>query len=135
EATDYINLFSKLIRRILNNTATPLITLEEEIETCRLYLELEKIRLNGKLDYNIQVDSQIAINSIHIQPMMFQPFLENAVWHGIIHKPTDGFIGMTIQMQYNLLNCTIRDNGIGREAARKLNTERKKSFGIAITEE
>src|SRR5690606_17253357 len=112
EATDFINLFSKLIRRILNNTATPTITLEEELETCRLYLELERIRLGGKMDYQIDVEPDIPVNSIVIQPMLFQPFLENAVWHGIVHKPTPGNIAMTVQLLGNLLECVIRDDGV-----------------------
>lgn len=135
EATDFINLFSKLIRRILNNTATPTITLEEELETCRLYLELERIRLGGKMDYQIDVEPDIPVNSIVIQPMLFQPFLENAVWHGIVHKPTPGNIAMTVQLLGNLLECVIRDDGVGRTASRKTDNERQKSFGIAITRE
>lgn len=135
EATDFVNLFSKLIRRILNNTATPTITLEEELESCRLYLELERIRLGGKMEYHLEVEPDIPMNSILIQPMLFQPFLENAVWHGIVHKQTPGKIEMKIQLQDKLLKCVIRDDGVGRAASRKSDNERQKSFGISITRE
>ena len=116
---DYLTTFSKLIRTLFQNSDKRQITLYDEIETCRLYTQLEAMRLNGNLNYIFDIDPNIDLKSVMVPALIIQPFIENAIWHGIVPKNA-GEITIRIKASANSVTCTVDDNGIGREIS-KLN--------------
>ena len=143
DAVNYLSKFSKLMRATLENTQKQKIPIKDEIKTLELYMDLEKLRLNNKFDYKINIDEEIDIQFEQIPPMLLQPYIENAIWHGMSHKLTNGTIQLTFKLENeNLLKCEIEDDGIGRDEAMKINQHhadsyRKKntSLGMSITKE
>ena len=138
KAAEYINDFARLMRLILQNSRSKYINLQDEIEALDLYLEMESLRFDNKFDYEIQVAEGIQPDELEIPPMLIQPFVENAIWHGLMHKPEGGKVEINIERQNGLLYCAIEDNGIGREKAREINASNKargkKSMGMEITQ-
>ena len=136
-ANYYLSQFAKLIRRVLENSKTPLISLEDEITTLKLYLALEALRFEGKFEYKLNIDADIETYDLELPSMIIQPFVENAIWHGLMPK-RGGIPTLTINFkktEENLI-CEINDNGIGREAASKVSTKNlseHKSTGISNT--
>jgi hypothetical protein len=113
--------FSKLIRNVLDNSKQETITLEREIETIRLYLELESLRFSNGFEYSIVIDPGIDKQTTLIAPMLIQPFAENAIWHGLLQKKSGiGKLDISIMRKDDLLRICIDDNGIGRKAAEEL---------------
>ena len=140
EAVDYLGRFSRLMRLILQNSRIKSIPLTDELEALQLYMELESLRFKIQFDHEITVSPTINPRTTEIPPMLLQPFVENAIWHGIQHKQEKGQINITIDKQQNYLTCIVQDDGIGREASMKLkkkkNTmKRHRSMGIEITKE
>jgi len=136
EASDYLTSFSRLIRMVLANSEKPVVTLEEELKMLRLYLDIEQLRLQHSFDYRIEMMNNIDPAEIIMPPLVLQPFCENAIWHGLSHKPGKGLLSVNFELNGNTLNCTITDNGVGREMATKLNNgaaHKEKSMGIQIT--
>lgn len=138
EASRYLTSFSKLMRKILDNSRKDLITLKDELEAVKLYLDLEAVRLEYKFDYSIIIDKNIHEEDIVIPALVLQPFLENSVWHGIHPKAGNGFIEITINKggddENPFLNIKIEDNGIGRtESAKRKKEKLHKSHGMDIT--
>ena len=136
EASDYLTKFSRLIRMALHNSEKPLITLESELEAIRLYLDLERLRFKNAFNYSITFINTIDINTVYIPPMMIQPFAENAIWHGLMHKKGIGHLEIQLCAENKTLTCAIVDNGIGRNMAAALNSrsaEKNKSMGVDIT--
>ncbi len=137
EATGYLNKFSKLIRMILEYSMLKLITLEQEIEALTLYIELEHRRCNNKFDYTISVDKTIDASLTLVPPLILQPYVENAIWHGLLPAGKQGKLSLMISLLYSgVVVFTIEDNGIGRSAAqeiKKANNNTKKSYGMQIT--
>ena len=134
KANNYMADFSQLIRKILENSSLNEITLSEEIETLRLYLELEKLRSKDHFTYQIHVDESISLN-MKISPLLLQPFVENAIWHGVL--PLENRVGeITIKItdfDEDTIQVIIKDNGVGfDERFRKKN---KNSMGISITKQ
>ncbi|RYD72680.1 MAG: hypothetical protein EOP53_21495, partial [Sphingobacteriales bacterium] len=131
----YLSKFANLMRFILDNSAKTNITLEDELRGLKLYLELEKQRFKDKLNYRIDVFPDINTN-MRVPSLILQPFVENAILHGILHKPEPGFIYVIIHKHNNRLVCTIEDDGIGREKSKE-KTEKKMpghvSNGIEVT--
>ncbi len=117
KATDYLTTFSKLIRTLFQNSDKRQISLFDEVETCRLYTELEAMRLDGKLNYNFNIDPNIDLKSVMVPALIIQPFIENAIWHGIVPKE-EGTITVTIKQHEDAIICEVDDNGIGRELSR-----------------
>jgi len=115
----YLTTFSKLIRTLFNNADKKEITLYDEIETCRLYLELEAMRFDAKFSYSIKIDQQLDLKSAHIPALIIQPFIENAIWHGLVPKGADGRIELSVMGKNPSIEVAIDDNGIGREASRQ----------------
>jgi ligand-binding sensor domain-containing protein/two-component sensor histidine kinase len=113
----YLSKFSKLLRQVLNNSEKNFIPLRDEIEMNRLYLELESLRFKHSFNYTIDIDPSIDAETLLFPSLMLQPFIENAIWHGLMHK--DGEKKLTIQFysHQQQLKCIIEDNGIGREKA------------------
>jgi LytS/YehU family sensor histidine kinase len=124
-ANAYLVLFSSLIRKVLEASNKNYISLSEEIEMVKLYLQLEKFRFEGKFDYKVHVSNGINPEQIMIPSMILQPYLENAIWHGLVPKNKDGFLELNIEKE-NSMGTVIKisDNGIGRERARQISRKR-----------
>ena len=136
-ANKYIADFSNLIRSILKNLNSDSITLEEEIDSLRDYLKIEHLRFGDKFDYTFNIDNSIDL-TIKVCPGMFQPFVENAIWHGVRGlEGKKGIIEVCFCLREQNPVCIISDNGIGREKTVKLKNEaeRKNSRGISIANE
>ena len=138
EASDYLTKFSRLIRMVLNNSKCAFISLEDELETLRLYLEMERLRFKNSFDYSFSYKNAVDVGNIFIPPLLLQPFAENAIWHGLMHKQEKGFLNFDFRAEENFLMCIITDNGVGREQAEFLKSksaEKQKSMGLKITSE
>jgi len=138
KASIYLSRFSELVRSILNNSLEEQITLEQELSTIENYLELQKVRFPEKFDYHIHVDDHLNQENIFVPPMLAQPFIENAIEHGIKHLETKGHISVSITRNGNGLSYAIEDNGIGREKANELRQKfdkDHKSLATTITQE
>src|SRR4029077_19107313 len=136
EASDYLTKFSRLIRTVLNNSKKSFIPLEDELEMLRLYLEMETLRFKNSFTYCIHTEENIDPGAIFIPPLLIQPFVENAIWHGLLHKEDPGKLDITVKVEKNILICVIEDNGVGRSRARtseSKSVETKKSMGIQIS--
>lgn len=138
-ASAYLTTFSRLIRLVLENSRSEKVTVANELETLRLYIELEMMRFKNKVNYQINVGEDIDIGYIEIPPLLLQPYVENAIWHGLMHKEFGGTITINIlQIEEHLLMLEIIDNGIGREMANNYKTKstiKHKSFGLKMTAE
>jgi tetratricopeptide (TPR) repeat protein len=120
KASKYLARFSKLVRNILDSSVEEFITLEEELSTIENYLELQKIRFPEKFEYTIEVDETLDPESVLIPPMLAQPFIENAIEHGIKHKETKGKIDVRFQMKNGYIEVEVEDDGIGRQRAQEI---------------
>ncbi len=135
-ADTYLGKFSKLIRAILNTSHEPNIRIEKEIEMLTLYLELEKLRFGKKLKYAIEVDSSLLEGTVCIPTMIIQPFIENAMLHGIMHKDCCGEILIAFKDHGDHLEINVKDNGVGRKIAAELKVQKDQvypSLGIELT--
>ncbi len=139
KAFDYLTKFSRLIRLVLENSRSEKVTLANELETLRLYIELEAMRFRDKFKYQINVSDSIDQSYIEIPPLLLQPFVENAIWHGLMHKEEGGTVIVEVEQQsVSTLHVTITDNGVGREKAAEFKSKsatRNKSFGMKVTSE
>ena len=138
DAERYLSKFAKLIRMILDNSTRQAVLLCDELQSLRLYLDLEQVRFSGKFGYEIEVDDNVEDDLICVPPMLIQPFVENAILHGLMHKEGGGMIKIHLTDNGNsTLTCTITDNGIGRKAAAAYNSEHRdkshKSIGMQLT--
>ncbi|MBC7651907.1 MAG: histidine kinase [Deinococcales bacterium] len=138
-ASDYLTKFSQLIRLVLENSRSEKVTLQKELETLTLYIELEAMRFKNKVHYQINVPVTIDQQYIEIPPLLLQPYVENAIWHGLMHKTEGGNIWVNVsQPAEYLLHIEIIDDGIGREMAmanKSKSATRQKSFGLKMTAE
>ncbi len=137
-ASDYLTKFSTLIRLILENSDKQKVNLDDELAMLKTYLQLEQNRLDNKFDYHIEVDASIKTIAFEIPPLILQPFIENAIWHGLVHKTERGKINISIQKESNRLICVIEDNGIGRTKAALLKKQqviKHQSMGMKVTED
>jgi len=134
-ASKYLTTFARLMRSILDNSQQTEITLNKELETLKWYMELEAARLEHSFDYKINIAPNVDTENTYIPPLVLQPFVENAIWHGLNHRKDKGFIEIDIFFAENEdLIIKIIDNGIGRKAAEKYSKpENRKSYGIATT--
>jgi sensor histidine kinase YesM len=135
-ASDYLIKFSKLIRLILDNSRSETISIDKELETLKLYVLLESARFDNKFKCVYLIAEDVNTNTIMIPPMLLQPFVENAIWHGLMQKETDGTITIEIKQQKEeFLNISITDDGIGREKAAELKSKSAthKSQGLKVT--
>lgn len=135
-ASSYLTKFSKLMRLILENSNQKVITLQQELNALRLYIELEALRFNNKFSYNLTINDKVDPTIIGVPPMVIQPFIENAIWHGLMHKDSAGLLQIFIDPFEDGIRCIIQDNGIGRKKASELKSKsitNDKSFGMKIT--
>ena len=121
-ASTYLSKFSKLTRLILEMSEKEMITLAEEVQALQLYLDIEKIRFNDKLNFDIIVADNIEPEILKIPPMIIQPYVENAIKHGLLHKKEEGRLLIDFATRNHALVVTIDDNGIGRKKSAELNT-------------
>jgi ligand-binding sensor domain-containing protein len=135
EAADYLTVFSDLIRIVLNNSKKRFISLAEEKEALELYMEIENIRLEDKFSVEWNIKNSLNLQSILIPPLTIQPFVENAIWHGFVHKKKKGNLKISIGQENKMLIIKINDDGIGRVRSQEIEKKhpRKRSFGIEIT--
>ena len=136
-ANKYLTKFSKLMRLVLNNSKTSFVTLADELLALELYIELESLRFKHSFEYRIDVASEIDSQSTYIPPMIIQPYVENAIWHGLLQKNGPGQLLISAQMNREQLSIYVEDNGIGREAASRSNTAAapRRSYGTQITKD
>ncbi len=140
-ATLYLTKFSRLVRLVLNHSQSDMIPLSKEVEALKLYLEMEALRFHEKFKFTIDVDKNLEIEKIYIPPMLIQPYIENAIWHGLLPKKSpNNCLSVDIKNGGKILKITIEDNGIGREKAADLKSktalvDEHKSFGMKLTEE
>lgn len=137
-ASSYLTKFSRLIRMALQHSEKSMITLEKELEMLRHYLDLERLRFKNAFDYSITFINTIDAATIFVPPLILQPFAENAIWHGLMHKKGGGHLDIALSIEDKILTGIITDNGIGRSEAALLNSktaEKDKSMGMKITVE
>jgi len=133
----YLTKFSSLIRRTLDNSRHTSISLKDELDALELYLELESLRFKNKFAYHISVDEEIDLIDHKIPTMLIQPYIENAIGHGLMHRDEGGNLSIDLKLENNCIACSIEDNGIGREAAMMIKQKKNgnhQSLGTTITE-
>jgi two-component sensor histidine kinase len=133
----YLTTFSKLIRTLFHNADKKEITLYDEIETCKLYLQLEAMRFNSKLSYAVNIDKGIDLKSINIPALIIQPLIENAIWHGIVPREKRGLVSLTVSRCNGAIKIIVEDDGIGREASQQnkpITNVTHHSKGVSLTQ-
>ncbi|NRD21241.1 histidine kinase [Winogradskyella eckloniae] len=126
-ANKYLSDFSLLMRAVLENSEEDFIPLKKEIELLNLYTKLEHFRFQDKFDYTIDVDEAIDVEEFKIPPMLLQPYIENAVWHGLRYKTEKGHLNINIEPKSkDEITITIADDGIGRQRSKALKTDHQK---------
>ena len=126
-ANRFLSDFSVLMRTVLENSEEDFIPLSKELELLELYVKLEHSRFPDKFDYEVNIPESVAVNSFEIPPMLLQPYIENAIWHGLRYKKEKGFLKINVsQLTEELLQIEIIDNGIGRKKSTTLKTENQK---------
>lgn len=132
EALDYITNLSKLIRLNMQALGKKEVTLSGELNRLKLYIELEKQRLNEKLSFEISCDASSNIDDILVPPMIIQPLVENAIWHGIAPKDGHGIITVSIEEKHGVVFIEIVDNGVGLRASHKKGQPDHESTGTRL---
>jgi ligand-binding sensor domain-containing protein/putative methionine-R-sulfoxide reductase with GAF domain len=141
EASLYLNKFAKLFRSVLNNSGKGMVTLAEETEVLELYLALEHMRFEKSFTYSIDMDEDLESDEMVIPSMLLQPYVENALWHGLMHKQGERKLCISFRRKSNsMFECVIEDNGIGRKKAMELKEQQNKSKrhtsrGMAISQD
>ena len=138
-AVHYLNKFSKLVRKILEASSQREIPLAEELETVELYMNIENIRFSNEINFKTNVSESLDIHTVKIPSLILQPFLENALWHGLSSKEGEKNITLDVNPgEEGFINISISDNGVGRDVAEKIKEGKvlkRKSIGIEITKE
>lgn len=135
-AAEYLTKFSRLVRMILQNSQNAVITLEEELNALRLYLELEMLRFDHRFSYNLKIGEDVDISMIKVPPLIIQPFVENAIWHGLMPKETSGVVEIAINEENSSLVVKISDDGVGRSKTipnENDHVKNHRSYGIELT--
>lgn len=136
-ANKYLVKFSQLMRNILELSTQELVSLKEELETIKLYLDIESLRFNEAFSYSLNISENINTEVIRLPPLIIQPFVENAIWHGLLLKEGTKVLLINVFAEENAVIIEIDDNGIGRKASNAfLNDElKRRSFGLEITQD
>ena len=138
KAIHYLSKFSQLMRLILSNSRESSIPIKEELKALTHYMDIERLRFDNKFDYTIMTDERIDQEFMEIPPMIIQPFVENAILHGLIHSPSEGHINISLELRGSYIFCVIEDNGVGRRRAleiREASGIKRESRGMVITRE
>ena len=138
-AVYYLNKFAKLIRKILMASSEREIPLSNELDTMELYMNIENIRFSNAIEFNILIDKNVNASNIKVPSLILQPFIENALWHGLSSKEEDKKIEVKVEKNKKRhITISITDNGVGRKVSKEINkqkTLKPKSFGIELTKE
>lgn len=138
KAVTYLTTFSKLLRTILQNSDEREVTLYDELETCKLYVQLEAMRFGNKFKYQFNIDESTDLKSIKVPALIIQPFIENAIWHGIMPKEDGGTLSISVAGDGNVVRCIIDDSGIGRVRSKQNQFKTGQPFhqskGICLTQ-
>ena len=137
KAQNYLSKYSKLIRLVLENNMQKFVLLEDELYLMKLYLEIESMRFDKNFDYKIEISDSLNRKEVMIPPMILQPYIENAIWHGIFHEEIkEAKLSIKFEKFNEFILCIIKDNGIGREKSKKFKNDdnKHKSFGLLITQ-
>lgn len=138
EASRFLNKFSKLLRLVLENSRQLLVSVEKDMEALELYIQLEQIRYDNRFSYDIQIDQRLVDEGYSVPPLIIQPFVENAIVHGLFNKSGHGKLDIRLQMLEDKIYCCIEDDGIGRELAQEIrmkNNPHHRSLGLKVTGE
>lgn len=138
EAYNYLSKFGKLIRNVLHHSQQRLLLLDQELEVMNLYIELEQLRFDNCFDYELHLSERVTAESIQLPGMILQPYIENAIWHGIVNLRDSrrGKLKISMERENEVLVVTIEDNGIGRDMASGFNKDRRhKSVSMQLTKE
>ncbi|GAB3925197.1 two-component regulator propeller domain-containing protein [Larkinella terrae] len=117
EGAKYLSKFSKLVRRIMENSNHPYLSFEQIIDTLRMYVEIESFRFNHEFSYAFDIEDNETLLDAQLPPMLLQPYVENAIWHGLMPKEGEKKLTITARIQNRHIVCTIEDNGVGRTFA------------------
>lgn len=134
----YLSKFSKLIRNVLENSRHEFISIQREIDTIELYIELEKLRFETRFEHELQVERSIDTLTLAISPLLIQPYVENAIWHGLMPGRRPGLLSIRFTDEQTLIKCVIEDNGVGRERSREIrenNARNHRSMALSLNEE
>lgn len=134
-ASNYLTKIARLMRNILENSREEFIPLEKEIETVKLYLDLQKLRFENEFEYKVSCDAEIDPQNFSIPPMLTQPCVENSVEHGLLHKKEKGLLTVTYSLDKSLMRLEVTDNGLGRNGPDTVIQKTKKSVSTQITTE
>jgi sensor histidine kinase YesM len=137
-AINYLSTFSKLIRSILNHSVTNKIRLADEVEMLKNYVQLEMTRFEKKFSFKLEISPDIDLDSIEIPSLLIQPYVENAILHGLYNKKLPGTLVIRVSEASDMVVFEIEDDGVGRAEAmrvRQQNFPGHKSMGIRLTEE
>ncbi len=126
EANQYLTKFSKLMRGVMENSKEDFISFNDELDLLRNYLALEQSRFQDKFDFEIKVDDQLKNSGLKIPGMLIQPFLENAIWHGLRYKSGKGFLRLSFEKINGRLLVNVEDDGIGRKKSEEQKTVHQK---------
>jgi sensor histidine kinase YesM len=133
-ATLYLNKFAKLIRNVLDSSKQNFVTFSKDIETLKLYIELEELRSENKFITKIDINEELMSSDYKVPALIIQPFVENAIIHGLRNKETnDGLLLINISKTNEQIIYSITDNGIGRKASGRINTGKEKSYGMEMS--
>ena len=138
QAIFYLNKFAKLIRKILDSSRKGSITLQEELETLRLYMGIENIRFENEVCFLINTDKDIDLERIKVPPLILQPFVENAIWHGLLLSKDEKKLEIKVFFNDKSPVLSLKDNGIGRKKSQEFKKKKffkKKSLGLKMTKE
>src|SRR5690606_20211267 len=133
-AGDYLNRFAKLVRLILENSEYQEIPLATDLQALEMYMQLEAMRLKGKISYEIDMAADIDPENTLVPPLILQPLIENSIWHGLMPKEGPGCIRIRIRREQESLCYVVEDNGVGRVTALSTAVSPKRSMGIALTQ-
>ncbi|HYV94113.1 MAG TPA: two-component regulator propeller domain-containing protein [Chitinophagales bacterium] len=138
EALNYLSKFSKLIRQILENSRENTVSIANELQLLQLYVQLEQLRFSNKFTYHLHTDEELDIENTEIPPLLIQPYVENAILHGLVSKNGNGELNLSFEKKNGALICKVEDNGIGRKQSAMLLEKKEskhKSLGIKVTNE
>lgn len=138
QAIFYLNKFAKLIRKILDGSRNRRVSLKEELEIVRLYMSIENMRFDNEIGFSVDVSESVDLDKIKVPPLILQPFLENALWHGLMLSQKEKLVEISIFTSENAPVLSLRDNGIGRQKSMELKNRKvlkKDSLGLKMTKE
>jgi ligand-binding sensor domain-containing protein len=135
EALEQLGRFSDLLRLVLRHSESDWVPLGEELKMLRLYLDLESLRFEGKFEQSIEVSEELDVNFDRVPPLILQPFVENAIWHGLLKKQGERRLTIQLEKEDAFVVCRIEDNGVGRKSGEAKSKTDHFSMGIRVTQQ